>query len=383
MTAVTVLVGTRPEAIKMAPVIKELSLPKYGLSLHVCSTGQHKEMLQQALEMFGIVPHSNLNLMNPGADLASMSSAIMTGLNRHLQEQPADVILVHGDTTTAFLGALTGFYHGIPIGHVEAGLRTHNLQAPFPEELNRQLISRIARWHFAPTQKAKENLQSEGVASSAITVTGNTVIDALHLALSNIRGSEKLRTKVNNNLLKVLGFDWTKTRFILITGHRRENLKSGIQELSHAITKLAEDFPDTHFVYPVHLNPRVREQLARPLVAKSNIHLIEPLDYPEFITLLEHCFFVLTDSGGLQEEAPSLGKPVLVMREATERAEAVESGAAKLVDASSATIIAAASELLTDSGSYEAMSGIKNPFGDGQASARIAKTLVNEVSVES
>lgn len=376
MKSLTVLIGTRPEAIKMAPLISELLLPKYGFRVRVVATGQHQQMLDQALELFGIVPDVNLDVMNPGQDLSSLTASILVRVRDELVAHPSDAVLVHGDTTTALAGSLASFFLGIPVGHVESGLRTYNVHSPFPEELNRQVVGRVAKWHFAPTDLAKSNLLAEGVPSTSIWVTGNTVIDALHLALKRISTKPQFAEQLYANVTKKLAFDWRTQRFVLITGHRRENFGGGFGEISKALSDLARRSPTTHFVYPVHLNPRVREQLDQELLRAPNIHLIEPLQYAEFVSLLEACYLVLTDSGGIQEEAPSLGKPVLVMRETTERPEAVEVGTARLVGADAKNILAATVELLEDSGAYNAMAQVKNPFGDGRASARIAEALL-------
>lgn len=359
----------------MAPLIHELRKKKYGFNVRICATGQHRDMLSQALEIFELKPDANLNVMRPAQDLSSLTASILSSVHHELVESPTDLVLVHGDTTTAMAGALAAFYQSVPVGHVEAGLRTHNILSPFPEELNRQQISRIATWHFAPTAQAKENLLAEGVIASQIWVTGNTVIDALMLALKKINESPNLSQRIRTNLDQKLGFDFTSVRFVLITGHRRENLGQGFSEISQAIEHLALASPDVHFVYPVHLNPLVRQQLRGTLDRLPNVHLIAPLEYAEFISLLSYCSIVLTDSGGIQEEAPSLGKPVLVMRESTERPEAVEAGTARLVGAVAETITQSTLELLHNPDSFNSHVVGKNPFGDGTASVQIAEAL--------
>ena len=304
-----------------------------------------------------------------------MESPTNPGRFTELSSHPADLVLVHGDTTTAMAGALAAFYLNIPVGHVEAGLRTRNICSPFPEELNRQIIGRIAKWHFSPTEAARDNLAAEGVAPSQVWVTGNTVIDALLMALEKIKANGELSEQIERELRKKLDFDFNHERFVLITGHRRENLGRGFDEISKALAELATTKPDVHFVYPVHLNPSVRKQVKFGLIRLKNVHLIEPLEYAEFISLLNYCSLVLTDSGGIQEEAPSLGKPVLVMRESTERPEAVQAGTAVLVGANAENLVKTTLQYLEESNQPNSSLQTENPFGDGTAAAQIAEIL--------
>jgi UDP-N-acetylglucosamine 2-epimerase (non-hydrolysing) len=367
--------GTRPEAIKMAPLIYALN-ESQDFESAVCVTAQHRQMLDQVLATFGIVPDYDLNLMRQNQTLHNLTSAILTELPAVFRASRPDVVLVHGDTTTAFGTSVASFYSGIPVGHVEAGLRSFNLNSPFPEEFNRKVASIVARWHFAPTQTSRDNLLKEGVSSELISVTGNTVIDALFLSLQRIEGNSARRAQVAETLDTRLDFDWRTTRFVLITGHRRENFGNGFLEICRALRELADLHPDVYFVYPVHLNPSVREPVFNLLSGISNIFLIEPLEYEPFIYLLKHSYVVLTDSGGIQEEAPSLGKPVLVMRGVTERPEAVIAGTVKLVGSKADSIVPALSNLLSDNVLYEQMSRAHNPYGDGNASQRILRTLL-------
>ena len=368
--------GTRPEAIKMAPVVLALqSRPE--IKTTVCVTAQHRQMLDQVLSLFDIAPEIDLNLMQANQDLADITSRVLTGLRDSFREIKPDAVLVHGDTTTALAGAMAGFYSGIPVGHVEAGLRTHNVHAPFPEEFNRQVISKIAHWHFAPTLSSQANLLAEGVDARSIHVTGNTVIDALHWTLERLASIDGKENQEQNLLNQHLRFDWRNNRFILMTGHRRENFGTGFIQICDAVNALAKKYPSIHLVYPVHLNPNVRGPVLSRLGNLPNVHLLEPLQYETFSLLLKHCYFVLTDSGGIQEEAPSLGKPVLVMRQATERPEAVEAGTVELVGTEPEHIIAACSRLIDEPSHYKTMSDAHNPYGDGLASQRIADIMVN------
>lgn len=367
--------GTRPEAIKMAPLVHALN-DSQNFESAVCVTAQHRHMLDQVLGTFGIVPDYDLDLMRPNQNLNSLTSAILTELPAVFSASKPDVVLVHGDTTTAFAASVASFYAGIPVGHVEAGLRSFNLSAPFPEEFNRKVASILARWHFAPTLTSRENLLKEGVHPELISVTGNTAIDALLLSLERIERDAERRAGIVVTLDAQLDFDWQTTRFVLVTGHRRENFGEGFIDICRALGELADTHPDVHFVYPVHLNPSVREPVYRLLSGVQNIALIEPVEYEPFIYLLKHCHVVLTDSGGIQEEAPSLGKPVLVMRDETERAEAVEAGTARLVGSSPSRIVPALSALLSDGALYEQMSRAHNPYGDGKASRRILQALL-------
>jgi UDP-N-acetylglucosamine 2-epimerase (non-hydrolysing) len=371
---ILVVFGTRPEAIKMAPLVHALKANS-DFQTQVCVTAQHREMLDQVLELFNIAADYDLNLMRPGQDLYDVTSSVLLGMRDVLRQAAPDAVLVHGDTTTASAAAIAGFYAGIPVGHVEAGLRTHNLRSPFPEEFNRQLVSKLARWHFAPTQSSRNNLLAEGISDSAIYVTGNTVIDALFWTLKRIDQERTRRAELQSRLSKDLRFNWQSEPFVLITGHRRENFGDGFLAICTAIKELAAQHPETHFVYPVHLNPNVRKPVFELIADVHNIHLIEPLEYEPFIYLLKHCYLVLTDSGGLQEEAPSLGKPVLVMRDVTERPEAVDAGTVKLVGANTLNIVREVSRLLADSHAYKTMSMAHNPYGDGQAAARILTAL--------
>ena len=341
----------------------------------VCVTAQHRQMLDQVLKVFEIRPDIDLNLMKPGQDLFDVTASVLLGMRDILRQQQPDVVLVHGDTTTTLATAMAAFYAGVPVGHVEAGLRTHDVFAPFPEEFNRQVASKVTRWHFAPTLFSKQNLLAERVQEDAITVTGNTVIDALHWVLDRIDADPVRRSAIAGFIGARLPFDWLKTRFVLITGHRRENFGEGFLQICEGIKDLAQRYPAVHFVYPVHLNPNVQQPVKDILDGLNNVHLIEPLDYEPFVFLLKHCHSVLTDSGGIQEEAPSLGKPVLVMRDVTERPEAVEAGTVRLVGANRARIVANISELLENDEAYRLMSRAHNPYGDGKACARIIDVL--------
>jgi len=372
---VLTIFGTRPEAIKMAPLVQALNDSRDFKSA-VCVTAQHRHMLDQALATFGIVPDYDLDLMRPNQNLNSLTSAVLTELPAVLCASKPDVVLVHGDTTTAFAASVASFYAGIPVGHVEAGLRSFNLSAPFPEEFNRKVASIIAQWHFAPTMTSRANLLKEGVRPELISVTGNTVIDALLSSLERIERNAERRAGVVATLNAQLDFDWLSKRFVLVTGHRRENFGEGFHEICRALGDLASTHPEVHFVYPVHLNPSVREPVFRLLSGVPNIALIDPVDYEPFIYLLKHCHVVLTDSGGIQEEAPSLGKPVLVMRDVTERPEAVEAGTVRLVGASASRVVPALSALLSDDALYEQMSHAHNPYGDGKACPRILQALL-------
>jgi UDP-N-acetylglucosamine 2-epimerase (non-hydrolysing) len=371
MFSVLSVVGTRPEAIKMAPIIQSLKAdPRF--SSRVCVTAQHREMLDQILSIFNIVPDIDLNLMRPNQSLSVLSAAVIKALDRVLTMERPDFIFIQGDTTTVLCTALAAFYHHIPVGHVEAGLRTWNFQSPWPEEANRVLVSRLADLHFAPTEKNRENLLGEGIPSDRIFVTGNTVIDALYFSLEKVRANQP----------EIPGFPKKKPvaqgdgRIVLITGHRRENFGDGFENICKAIAELAKRFPDVCFVYPVHFNPNVRKTINKNLrkIKAPNIRLIDPLPYLSFISLMSLATLILTDSGGIQEEAPSLGKPVLVMRECTERHEAVESGAVKLVGTKWEKIVNVATLLLTNRAAYEEMKRPHNPYGDGNASGRIVET---------
>ena len=367
---VLIVFGTRPEAIKMAPVVKTLVTK---LDVSVCVTAQHREMLDQVLDLFEIEPDYDLDIMKPGQDLYDVTSNVLLGMKSVLQEERPDIVLVHGDTTTTMATSLAAFYQQIPVGHVEAGLRTHDIYSPFPEEVNRQVTGRVSKYHFAPTEQAKQNLLAEQVAEEDIIVTGNTVIDALLTVVEKARAVD-----FSKALLAELPFLSTEEvpKMVLVTGHRRENFGQGFEEICQALVDLATMHLDVQFVYPVHLNPNVREPVNRILSGVDNVHLIEPQDYLPFVKLMDASTIILTDSGGIQEEAPSLGKPVLVMRNTTERPEAVEAGTVKLVGANRDNIVQAVDVLLTDDEEYKAMARAHNPYGDGQASGRILEELM-------
>ena len=367
--------GTRPEAIKLAPIYHILKSQPNRFETLVCVTGQHREMLDQALDIFKIKSDIDLDVMSENQSLCKLASKILTRLEPQLEKIQPDVLLVHGDTTTSVAAALAGFYKGIKIAHIEAGLRTNNLYSPFPEEFNRQAISRIASWHFAPTERSRENLIRENILEKNIFVTGNTVIDSLYYSLRVIEQNESLKKKIAKNLNEKLNFLWASEKFILITGHRRESFGDGFREICFSIKRLAKKYPCFRFVYTLHLNPNVRKIVVDNLKDQKNIYLINPLDYQSFIYLIKKCYLVLTDSGGIQEEAPSLCKPVLVMRNQTERPEGIEAGTLKLVGTQSKNIISNTSALIDDQKLYDSMAGSKNPYGDGKASKRIVKIL--------
>ena len=367
--------GTRPEAIKMAPIVRALLVDVSNPTVLLCVTGQHRAMLDQVLELFEINPDIDLDLMREGQKLGDITAGIIIKLQAIYETHRPDVVLVHGDTTTSLAAAMAAFYAGIPVGHIEAGLRTHDLSAPFPEEFNRQMVTKIARWHFAPTISCRNNLLAERVPASHITVTGNSVIDALFFILERIKRDAVREARLTQLLNQCLPFNWKETKFVLVTGHRRENFGEGLLQICDAIYEVATKFSEVHFVYPVHLNPKVRAPVKQVLSDLPNVHLIEPLEYERFVFLLSHSHIVLTDSGGLQEEAPSLGKPVLIMRELTERSEGVEAGTAELVGTERALIIESLSQLLIDEEYYQSMSLAHNPYGDGQASHRILTVL--------
>lgn len=370
MKKIAVIFGTRPEAIKLCPVVSALKADP-TFECKVCVTGQHKEMLSQVLNVFGVVPDVDLALMQPNQTLAGLTARALTALDDYLAKEKPDIVMVQGDTTTVLAGALAAFYHHIPVAHVEAGLRTWNLESPWPEEANRQLTTRLAKWHFCPTGNNRQNLLNEGVPPERIYVTGNTVIDALLMAKKKV---ESLRFGIDGLPDGLMESD---RRLVLITGHRRENFGEGFEYICAAIKKLSEDFPETHFVYPVHLNPNVREPVNRILGSRcgANVHLIEPQDYLSFVALMNRAYLILTDSGGVQEEAPSLGKPVLVMRDTTERPEAVAAGTVKLVGTDSADICRECAALLMDARAYGSMACAINPYGDGLSAERILNVL--------
>ena len=372
--------GTRPEAIKMAPLVKEFQKHKDEIETIVCVTGQHRQMLDQVLTLFDITPDYDLDIMKQGQDLYDVTSRVLLGMRDVLKEIQPDIVLVHGDTTTSTAAALAAFYQQIPVGHVEAGLRTHNIYSPWPEEMNRQLTGRIATVHFAPTELSRQNLLKEGISDGAVVITGNTVIDALYIVAKRLREDEVLIDMVKEKI-RVSGYDVDRNRrLILITGHRRENFGRGFIGMCSAIRDLANKYPDVDFVYPMHLNPNVRkpihEVFGENLAIYNNLFFIEPLEYLEFVSLMEKSTLVLTDSGGIQEEAPGLGKPVLVMRDTTERPEAVEAGTVKLVGTDYDTIVKEVSLLLDNTTCYEKMSKAVNPYGDGLASSRIVDKII-------
>ncbi len=367
--------GTRPEAIKMAPLYHALRTYPERFETQVCVTAQHRQMLDQVLRVFEITPDIDLNLMKSGQDLYDVTASVLLGMRDVLRHHKPDVLLVHGDTTTSLAAAMAGFYAGVPVGHVEAGLRTRDVYAPFPEEFNRQIVSKVTRWHFAPTEFSRQNLLDEFVDEDQITVTGNTVIDALRWVLARIDSDAGRQAELTNILDDRLPFAWQTECFVLITGHRRENFGDGFLQICEALKELAAVYPAVHLVYPVHLNPNVQQPVRSLLGELPNVHLIEPLDYEPFVYLLKHSYIVLTDSGGIQEEAPSLGKPVLVMRDVTERPEAVDAGTVILVGANRERILASVSELLENDGKYKSMSHAHNPYGDGNACERIINVL--------
>ena len=383
MKKVMLVFGTRPEAIKMCPLVKEFQKDTKNFETIVCVTGQHREMLDQVLTIFDVKPDYDLNIMKQGQDLTDVTARVLTGLRDVLKECRPDVVLVHGDTTTSTAGALAAFYAQIPVGHVEAGLRTHNIYSPWPEEMNRQITGRIATYNFSPTPLSEKNLLEEKVHGK-IVVTGNTVIDALHMVVEKLKNDIAL-AKEQEEILAKAGYDVMRLKdgkkLVLITGHRRENFGEGFIRMVTAMKDLSEKYPDVDFVYPMHLNPNVRkpihdvfgEDLTRP-----NFFFIEPLQYLEFVYLMEKSTIVLTDSGGIQEEAPGLGKPVLVMRDTTERPEALESGTVHLVGTDYDKIINEVSTLLEDDTAYEKMSKAVNPYGDGKACGRIVNALRND-----
>ncbi|WP_421919707.1 non-hydrolyzing UDP-N-acetylglucosamine 2-epimerase [Marinifilum sp.] len=410
MKKVMFVFGTRPEAIKMVPIIKYIQKNNFNLEPVICVTAQHREMLDQVLELFEVVPDYDLNLMKPGQDLYDVTSRVLLGMRDVLSEAKPDLVLVHGDTTTSTASALAAFYQQIPVGHVEAGLRTHNLYSPWPEEANRQLTGRLANYHFAPTETSKKNLIREGVSENKIFVTGNTVIDALFMVLNQIEERSDLKVQVEAKLLasglnrEIVNFymsnqltpmiDFTsinnsildvyheQRKLVLITGHRRENFGEGFLNICNAIKELAKCHPEVDFIYPMHLNPNVRKPIQEVFDSNdnqqdsiNNVHFIEPLEYLPFVYLMSQSYLVLTDSGGIQEEAPGLGKPVLVMRNTTERPEGVSAGTVKLVGTNKESIINEVSDLLNNKTAYSLMSEANNPYGDGTASVKIIEYL--------
>lgn len=394
MKRIMLVFGTRPEAIKMAPLVKALQKHPEDFETMVCVTGQHREMLDQVLRIFDITPDYDLNIMKQDQDLYDITTKVLTGMRGILKQYRPDIVLVHGDTTTSTAAALAAFYQQIPVGHVEAGLRTHNIYSPWPEEMNRQITSRIATYNFAPTPLSKKNLEEEK-AQGKIFVTGNTVIDALHMIVDKLKSDSKLATE-HEDVLRAAGYDvsrlqtsdinhQTSRKLVLITGHRRENFGDGFISMVTAMKDLSEKYPEVDFVYPMHLNPNVRKPIAqvfgegavngKPSTVNNNFFFIEPLQYLEFVYLMEKSTIVLTDSGGIQEEAPGLGKPVLVMREITERPEAIDAGTVKLVGTDYHLIVNSVSELLENHTLYLQMSQSTNPYGDGHACERIIENL--------
>jgi UDP-N-acetylglucosamine 2-epimerase (non-hydrolysing) len=384
MKTVLLVFGTRPEAIKMAPLVKQLQHKSDVFRTLVCVTGQHREMLDQVLRLFEIMPDYDLNIMKKGQDLCDVTCRVLLGMREVFMECHPDIVLVHGDTTTSTAAALSAFYQQIPVGHVEAGLRTRNIYNPWPEEMNRQLTGRIATFHFAPTQQSRTNLLNEGISERLIYVTGNTVIDALRWVVKKIDSDPNLAENLTQELL-LAGYDMSRLlsgrRIVLITGHRRENFGDGFISICKAIQKLACQYSNVDWVYPMHLNPNVRkpihEVFGQDLHDQENLFFIEPLDYLPFVFLMEKSSIVLTDSGGIQEEAPGLGKPVLVMRNTTERPEAVETGTVKLVGTDTESIINSVSHLLDSSNNYRLMSQSVNPYGNGHASEHISSILTS------
>jgi UDP-N-acetylglucosamine 2-epimerase (non-hydrolysing) len=382
MKKVMLVFGTRPEAIKMAPLVKTFQANSNDFETIVCVTGQHREMLDQVLKIFDIKPDYDLNIMKQGQDLYDVTSRVLLGMRDVLKEAQPDVVLVHGDTTTSTAAAIAAFYQQIPVGHVEAGLRTHNIYSPWPEEMNRQITGRIATYNFAPTPLSRQNLLCEAVAEDKIVVTGNTVIDALYWVVDKIKSDNQLSDELAS-LLSKAGYDTTRVengkKLVLITGHRRENFGDGFISMCKAIKALTEKYPDVDFVYPMHLNPNVRkpihEVFGEDLTDLGNMVFIEPLEYLSFVYLMEKSTIVLTDSGGIQEEAPGLGKPVLVMRDTTERPEALEAGTVKLVGTNFDKIVGEVSALLDNQEYYNTMSKAVNPYGDGKACSRIVNHL--------
>uniref|UniRef100_UPI0040488A3B non-hydrolyzing UDP-N-acetylglucosamine 2-epimerase n=1 Tax=Mariniflexile sp. TaxID=1979402 RepID=UPI0040488A3B len=388
MKKVLLIFGTRPEAIKMAPLIKEFEKYPEIFKTLVCVTAQHREMLDQVLTLFSITPNFDLNLMKQGQDLYDITSRVLLGLKGVLHQVKPDIVLVHGDTTTSTAAALASFYQQIPVGHIEAGLRTHNIYSPWPEEMNRQITSRIATFHFAPTLLSKDNLLDESINTENVIVTGNTVIDALYLVLNRIDENKHIKKdvflaleKVGIPHIKIENWISSERKLVLITGHRRENFGEGFNNICLAIKNLAEKYPEVDFLYPMHLNPNVRKPIAKVFdhLIVNNVIFVEPLEYLPFVFLMSKSYLVLTDSGGIQEEAPGIGKPVLVMRNTTERPEGLEAGTVKLVGTDKEVIIREVSALLDSKGLYVKMSEASNPYGDGFASKRIVEFLKKEL----
>lgn len=374
MRKLLLVFGTRPEAIKMAPVVRTLQ-QESDFEVRVCVTAQHREMLDQVLQLFEIEPDYDLNMMRPGQTLTDITAAVIQGLEPILQSYQPDLVLVHGDTTTTFATSLAAFYQQVAVAHVEAGLRTGNIYSPWPEEANRKLTSSLTRFHFAPTDQARDNLLAEGVAADRIIVTGNTVIDAL----LHVRDKIESETVLQQQFERQFNFIDPNKRVMLVTGHRRESFGAGFENICQALLQLSKR-SDLQIIYPVHLNPNVQEPVNRILAGAANIHLIDPQDYLPFVYLMQRCDLLLTDSGGIQEEAPSLGKPVLVMRDTTERPEAVTAGTVLLVGSDTDRIVAEVNRLLEDRACYQQMSVAHNPYGDGEASVRISQTLLKSLA---
>jgi len=387
MKKILLIFGTRPEAIKMAPLVNHLKKYPNDFKTTVCVTGQHRQMLDQVLDLFDITPEYDLNIMNPKQDLYDITSNVLLGVRDVLKTEKPDIVFVHGDTTTSTTSALAAFYQQIPVAHVEAGLRTYNIYSPWPEEINRQITGRISTYHFAPTQNAKTNLTRENISPDNIYVTGNTVIDALHIVVDKLNNdstvADKTKLKLHESGYDIESSINTNKKIVLITGHRRENFGEGFLNICNAIRNLANSHKDVDFIYPMHLNPNVREPvldiLGKDNLIYKNVYLIEPLEYLPFVFLMSKSYIILTDSGGIQEEAPGLGKPVLVMRDTTERPEAIAAGTVKLVGTNKKTIEDNVSKLLIDNNFYLSMSKSQNPYGDGKASERIVEFLKHEL----
>ncbi|TVT81183.1 non-hydrolyzing UDP-N-acetylglucosamine 2-epimerase [Acinetobacter colistiniresistens] len=374
MKKILIVFGTRPEAIKMAPLVKEFKKDCENFETRVCVTAQHRQMLDQVLEIFDIVPEYDLNIMKAGQDLYDITANVLIGIRDILSDFKPDIVFVHGDTSTTFSASLAAFYSKIKVGHIEAGLRTYDIYSPWPEEGNRQLTGILANYHFAPTQQSEKNLLQEGKNQNDIYVTGNTVIDALMYVLQRINSQSELKEKIKAKISSQYQLDETR-RVILVTGHRRENFGQGFINICEGLKEIAQKNPDVDIVYPVHLNPNVQKPVSEILSDIENVYLINPLQYEEFVYLMSQSYFIITDSGGIQEEAPSLGKPVLVMRDTTERPEAVVAGTVKLIGCNRQALVKEAETLLHDHGEYEAMSRAHNPYGDGKACGRIVQVI--------
>ena len=373
MKKILIVFGTRPEAIKMAPLVKEFQKYPKSFEIKICVTAQHREMLDQVLEIFEISPDYDLNVMKSGQDLYDVTANVLLGMRDILNQFSPDIAFVHGDTSTTFAAALACFYKKIPVAHIEAGLRTHDMYNPWPEEANRQLTGKLAKYHFTPTTISEANLRNENITGATISVTGNTVIDALFLTLNKIRSNPELKNKIETQLV-TMGYQLKNNpKIILVTGHRRENFGEGFINICEALKEIALSNPNIDIVYPVHLNPNVQKPVKEILSHIPNIYLIEPLSYEPFVYLMNQAYFIITDSGGIQEEAPSLGKPVLVLRDTTERPEAVEAGTVKLVGTNKEKIIQETQKLINDSTEYEKMAKAHNPYGDGNACHKIVK----------